>query len=113
MLFHTKFTGIKRGEPQGRDAHGQIKYGPDVEIAMRGELINGTAAEPWSTNARTPMVTNTFRLLLPPSNALEAVDKVRILGKVYRIDGEPVPILVGGRLHHYEAELKRISPAPL
>lgn len=108
MLFHTKITGFKKGEVVGRDRYGDDIFGPPREVTMRAEVITGTTTEP-PAPGHIARVIDTFKLALPPSSTLDALDEVKIFGKEYRIEGNPVPVIVAGRLHHFEANIKRIT----
>lgn len=105
MIFHTRMTALRKGEENGRDIYGNPTYGPDVEIAFKGELLARTSTEPNEPNR--DLVVTDHTLLIPPSVTLTAHDRVMVLGEPYELIGHPIPLLVGGRLKHYEAHVRR------
>lgn len=107
MLFHTKMTALRQGAQISTDRYGLPIYGPDVEIAFRGELISPATDESFEAN-RNPVVTS-FRALYPRTVQLGSQDKIHVLGEDYEIVGTPMPIMVRGHLHHYEAQIQRMT----
>lgn len=105
MIFHTRMLALIKGSVTGRDRYGDEIYGPDREIKFYGELIARDGTEPSEPNRSA--VTSEFRILIPSTVKLAAHDRVRVLGDDYDLVGHPAPILIGGRLHHYEANVER------
>lgn len=93
MIFHTRMTARRAGST--------------TDIPFRGELVPASSSEPGDPNR--DLVVTEYRVLLPRHVDLTAHDTVTVLGKDYEFDGEPMPILVRGQVHHYEARVKRVT----
>ena len=76
-------------------------------VTFKGELLPGASTEPQEPNR--DLVVTTFKALMPRSIDLSAHDTLTVLGKEYEFDGEPIPILIHGRVHHYEATVRRVT----
>lgn len=93
MIFHTRMSATRAGST--------------TPISFRGELVPASSSEPSDPNR--DLVVTTFRALLPRTVDLTAHDKLTVLGKTYEFDGEPIPVLVRGQVHHYEATVRRVT----
>ncbi len=48
----------------------------------------------------------------PEGTPPASTDRVRVAGLVYEVSGDPKPVPRRGRIHHYEAVVKRVTYAP-
>lgn len=105
MIFHTPVTTLSR-EQVGEDSFGNPIY-EDVESTIRGELRPLQGDEKAEGNRET--VTTRFRLFMPPSASLRALDGISIFGEEFELVGEPEPHTINGRLHHKEVLVQRVT----
>ena len=108
MIFHTKVTTTIPGGPTGAyvDIGNEI-VSPPKTVTFRGELRPLTGAE--TDNGTRDTVVTRFRLFFPRHVTLTATSTVAVAGTDYKIVGEPEPHSIGGRVHHYEVLLERIT----
>lgn len=106
MIYRTRITLLRRGQVIGEDEYGRPLYGPDTTTAFYGE-VRPLAGE--ENTAAMQQVTTRFRMFLPPGVNADAVDRVDHLGLSYRIVGQPEPHTIGGRLHHLEVLVERVT----
>lgn len=92
MIYHTPMTARAPG---------------GATTSFRGELLPGSSTEPGDLNR--DLVITTLKALMPPSVDLSAHDILTVLGKEYEFDGEPMPVLVRGRVHHFEGTVRRVT----
>jgi hypothetical protein len=107
MMYRSKITGLSQGPVTGHDAYGNPVYGPDTEETMYGEFFPAASTEPKEPSRH--LVVTRFQVILPPTARLTAYDKLRILGDDYNLVGQPMPILMNGRIHHYETVVERVT----
>ncbi len=92
MIFHTRMRATA----------------PDGTVTpFKGELVPGASSEPNRDNR--DLVITTFKAIMPPSVDITAHDTLTVLGKKYEFDGEPIPVLIRGRVHHYEGTVRRVT----
>lgn len=108
MIFHTRMTYLKQGEIIDEDGYGFPVYGPDEEVTFYGELIPLTSTET-SDGTSTSRVVTELRILTPAHVTVTAQDKIHAGGAVFQVQGDPLPILMGGRLQHSEVVVKRVT----
>lgn len=106
MIFRTKIVGLKRGEIIDYDSRGNPIYGPDEEITFYGELRPLQGSE---TVGGRDLVITRFRMFIPRAVGITAFDKITIDGQEYTVEGEPEPHNIGGRIHHFEAIVRRAT----
>lgn len=107
MIGHSKIIGIGKGQEIGRDRYGNPIMGPDIEETLYGEFFPNESSEP--TEANRDLVVTRFRVILPARAQLTAYDKLRILGQDYNLIGQPMPLVMNGRIHHYEVVVERTT----
>ena len=108
MIFHTKVTTTVPGGPSGEyDDFGNEIVLPPQSVTFRGELRPLTGAE--TDNGTRDMVITRFRLFYPRKRTMTATSTVTVSGVEYKVVGEPEPHSIGGRLHHYEVLLERVT----
>lgn len=108
MLFRTKIHALRKGGIVDSDPFGNDVYGPDVDDVFYGEFRPLASDEKVDKGTETPVTY--FRVFLPPSaSQITAYDKLVILGQEYRIQGQPEPHNIAGRVHHYEVMVTRIG----
>ncbi|MBZ4498034.1 hypothetical protein [Dermacoccus sp. Tok2021] len=108
MIFHTKVTTKVPGGPSGEyDDFGNEIVSPPKTVAFRGELRPLSGAE--TDNGARDMVITRFRLFYPRRIAFTATSTVLVSGLEYKVVGEPEPHSIGGRLHHHEVLLERVT----
>ena len=105
----TRLVILRRSEV-GEDDLGIPIYGT-TETTVRGELVPLSGEE--STAAQQQVVTR-FRAFLPPScgglGAPEPTDALKDPeGLKYEVKGQPEPHRLGGRVHHWELIVERIT----
>lgn len=108
MIFHTKVTTTVPGGPTGEyDEFGNEIISPPKTVTFRGELRPLTGAE--TDNGTRDMVITRFRLFYPRRIAFTATSTVAVSGIEYKVVGEPEPHSIGGRVHHREVLLERVT----
>lgn len=93
MIMHTRMSARRAGS--------------GTDITFRGELVPSSSREPDDPNR--DLVVTEYRVLLPRHIDLTAHDTVTVLGKEYEFEGEPMPILIRGHVHHYEGRVRRVT----
>lgn len=107
MRFHdsgTRLRGVVVAGTQGR---------PDrLDFTSPGELDLPCEFQPNSTSENVDNQDRTvtsWRVFLPAGADITAVDRWRFLGVVYEVDGEVERHRRGGREHHVELVVSRVS----
>ena len=96
---------VQRQVKTGTDRYGTPTYATQ-DIAFRGDLAPLDSDE---YLAAANQVTTRYRLLAPMSAALVASDRVKVDGLVYEVTGDPGVHRLGGRKHHLEAIVTRVT----
>ena len=106
MIFHSTMKATLEGGFIEDEYHNEIPV-PGEVITFRGELRPLTGDER-DTGERDVIITR-FHLFYPRTVTLTALCTVNVNGIEYKIAGQPEPHSIGGRVHHYEALLERIT----
>lgn len=105
MILSDRVT-VKRREQTGEDDYGLPIY-DDVETIYPAEVRPLSSTE---TVAAGQQVTTRFRVFLPPSAVdVTPSDALRWRERDYEAEGSVEPHLARGRLHHFEAVMKRVT----
>lgn len=109
FLGHTRLVILRR-EVVGEDELGDPVYGT-TETVVHGELVPLGGEE--STAAQQQVVTR-FRAFLPPTYGGLGVPKPTDAlkdpeGQKYEVKGQPEPHRLGGRVHHWELIVERVT----
>lgn len=107
MIGHAKITGIMEGKEIGRDDYGNPIYGPDTEQDYYGEFAPLNTDDLSEPNRDAIVIR--YRIVLPSHSSVTAHDRVRINGAEYEVVGQPMPIFMNGRTHHYEFIVERFD----
>jgi hypothetical protein len=106
MIFHTKVSATLEGGYIEDEFHNEIPV-PGETITFRAELRPLTGDE--KDSAERDLIVTRFRLFYPRTIMLTALCTVNVNGQEYKIVGQPEPHSIGGRVHHYEVLLERIT----
>lgn len=108
LTFRTKIHALKQGGQIGTDDWGDPIYGPDVDDVFYGE-IRPLQGDERVTAHSAEVITTRFQLFIPAKTDITAYDKVVVFGQEYQVKGQPEPHNIGGRIHHFEAIVERIT----
>lgn len=101
---HVKMS-VQRQVQTGVDRYGTPKYATQ-DVQFRGEL------QPLDSDeflAAQDQVKTRCRVLAPVSTGLKATESVKVDGQVYQVTGDPLVHRLGGRKHHLEAVVTRVT----
>ena len=107
MRFHdsgTRLRGVVVAGTQGRPD--RLDWASPTALDMPCEFQPNSTSENVDNQDRT---VTSWRLFLPPAADITAVDRWRFLGVVYEVDGEVERHRRGGREHHVELVVSRVS----
>lgn len=105
MIFHDHVETIERVDTGRYDGYGNPIF-ENQRVKYRAEV------QPLSTTETVTVgqqVETRYRLFLPANTTLNATGAVHWEGKTYEVQGDVEPHKVIGRLHHYEATIRRVS----
>lgn len=95
-------------DPRGKDRHGDPLPGDPTEVRVAGCYMQ-PAASTEDLDGQTT-ISSGWELTLPPGVTITALHRIRWLGALYEVDGEPQPWDdVQGVPHHIEVKLKRVT----
>lgn len=109
MILRDVVTVIRRVDTGRRDSRGNRIY-EDVPVPYRAEVRPLTSQENPASGGLT--VTTRLRVFLAPSATdITPSDALTWRGVDYEVEGDVEPHTIGGRLHHFEAVVKRQGAA--
>ncbi len=105
MILHDKVSVLQRAIV-GYDKYGDALYG-NVQVPHRAEVRPLASTENVTAGAQ---VTTRFRIFLGPrADDVTPADALTWRGRDYEIEGAVEPHSDHGRLHHFEAVVKRVT----
>ena len=107
MIFKTPIAVTVPGEIIGKDPRGNPIYSDPVVTTHYGEFRPLQGDEDYRTGEN---ITQRFRVFLPPSaGETPGTSSLEILGHAYQLVGNTEPHNIGGRVHHYEVVVERVT----
>jgi hypothetical protein len=114
MSLLTADTATVVRAPYKTDKYGNTSTERDWSKAVRSPLV-GVSFQPDSSTEPTgdrPFVVTGYRLITHRGMDADILptDRVEAYGMTLEVDGEVARFRLGGRVHHVEVRLKRVTP---